>query len=99
MKKYLLVNEYEDIDDSLVHKQYIVTEAETPTEAILSDLKDGLFGTAENEYDELVDFGYLKKSTVDIREIQGSKTIGDNLIYDILENSWHLMTIMVIYNM
>lgn len=87
MKKYLLVNEYEDIDDSLVHKQYIVTEAETPTEAILSDLKDGLFGTAENEYDELVDFGYLKKSTVDIREIQGSKTIGDNLIYDILENS------------
>lgn len=88
MKKYLLVNEYEDIDDSLVHKQYIVTEAETPTEAILSDLKDGLFGTAKNEYDELVDFGYLKKSTVDIREIQGSKTIGDNLIYDILENSW-----------
>jgi len=87
MKKYLLLNEYEDIDDSLVHKQYIVTEAETPTEAILSDLKDGLFGTAENEYDELVDFGYLKKSTVDIREIQGSKTIGDNLIYDILENS------------
>ena len=85
MKKYLLVNEYEDIDDSLVHKQYIVTEAETPTEAILSDLKDDLFGTAENEYDELVDFGYLKKSTVDIREIQGSKTIGDNLIYDILE--------------
>lgn len=85
MKKYLLVNEYEDIDDSLVHKQYIVTEAETPTEAILSDLKDGLFGTAENEYDELVDSGYLKKSTVDIREMQGSKTIGDNLIYGILE--------------
>lgn len=87
MKKYLLVNEYEDIDDFLVHKQYIVTEAETPTEAILSDLKDGLFGTSENKYDKLVDFGYLKKSTVDIREMQESKTIGDNLIYDILGNS------------
>lgn len=85
MKKYLLVNEYEDMNDSLVHTQYIVTEAETPTEAVLSDLKDDLFGTSEDVYDNLVDSGRLKKSTVDIREMQGNETIGDNLIYNILE--------------
>ena len=70
MKKYLLVNEYEDMNDSPVHKQYIVTEAETPTEAILSDLKDDLFGSSKNVYDDLVDSGKLKKSTVDIREMR-----------------------------
>lgn len=85
MKKYLLVNEYEDMNDSLVHTQYIVTEAETPTEAVLSDLKDDLFGTSEDAYDNLVDSGQLKKSTVDIREMQGDDSVGDNLIYDILE--------------
>lgn len=85
MKKYLLVNEYEDMNDSLVHIQYIITEAETPTEAVLSDLKDDLFGTSEDAYDNLVDSGLLKKSTVDIREMRGDETIGDNLIYDILE--------------
>lgn len=87
MKKYLLVNEYEDMNDSLVHTQYLVTEAETPTEAILSDLKDDLFGTSKGVYDNLVDSGLLKKSTVEIMEMQGDKTIGDNLIYDILKNS------------
>lgn len=85
IKKYLLVNEYEDMNDSLVHKQYIVTEAETPTEAVLSDLQDDLFGTNKGVYDNLVDSGMLKKSTVDIREMRDSKTIGDNLIYSILE--------------
>ncbi len=85
MKKYLLVNEYEGIDDSLVHTQYIVTEAETPTEAVLSDLKDDLFGTNKGAYDKLVDSGLLKKSTVDIREMCGDETVGDNLIYDILK--------------
>lgn len=87
MKKYLLVNEYEDMNDSLVHKQYIVTEAETPTEAVLSDLQDDLFGTNKGVYDNLVDSGLLKKSTVDIREMRDNKTIGDNLIYSILKNS------------
>lgn len=85
MKKYLLVNEYEDMNDSLVHKQYIVTEADTPTEAVLSDLQDDLFGTNKGVYDNLVDSGLLKKSTVDIREMRDNKTIGDNLIYSILE--------------
>lgn len=85
MKKYLLVNEYGDTNDSLVHTRYAVIKAETPTEAVLSDLKDDLFGTSEDVYDKLVDSGLLKKSTVDIREMRGDKTIGDNLIYDILE--------------
>jgi len=85
MKKYLLVNEYEDMNDYLVHTQYVVTEAETPTEAIVSNLKDDLFGTNKDGYDSLVDSGLLKKSTVDIREMQGDDSVGDNLIYDILE--------------
>lgn len=87
MKKYLLVNEYEDADGYLVHTQYIMIEAETPTEAVLSDLKDDLFGTIEDEHDKLVDSWFLKKSTVDIREIHDNKTIGNNLIYDVLENN------------
>jgi len=85
MKKYLLVNEYDDMNDSLVHKQYIITEAETPTEAVLSDLRDDLFGTNKGVYDNLVDSGLLKKSAVDIREMHDNETIGDNLIYSILE--------------
>ncbi|UPI30838.1 hypothetical protein DEDGFLLK_00090 [Lactiplantibacillus phage Gut-P1] len=93
MKRYLLVNEYElvneydGVDDSVVHKQYVVTEAENPTEAVLSDLRDDLFETNKGVYDNFVDSGLLKKSTVDIREMRGDETIGDNLIYDILKNS------------
>lgn len=87
MKKYLLVNEYEDMNDSVVHKQYAVTEAETSTEAVLSYLKNDLFGTNKSIYDNLVDSGLLRKSTVDIREMAGDETIGDNLVYDILKNS------------
>lgn len=85
MKKYLLVNEYDDMNDSLVHKQYVVIEAETPKKAVFSDLQDDLLGTNKGVYDNLVDSGLLKKSTVDIREMRDNKTIGDNLIYSILE--------------
>lgn len=85
MNEYELVNEYDGVDDSVVHKQYVVTEAENPTEAVLSDLRDDLFGTNKDVYDNLVDSGLLKKSTADIREIHDNKTIGDNLIYDVLE--------------
>jgi len=61
MKKYLL--EYVYMNNSLLHKQYAVVEAENPKKAVSR---------------------LLKKSAIDIREMRGNKTIGDNLIYDIL---------------
>jgi len=52
------------MDNSLLHSQFAVVQAENPKKGIS---------------------GLLKKRTIDIMEMQGDGTIGDNLIYDILE--------------
>lgn len=89
MKKYLLVNEYEyryrDRDDEeFRHKQYVIVEAKDPKEAAL--VQDNRF-KIDKRYDRLTDIRVLKKNVVDIREMVGDETVGDNLVYDILKNS------------
>ncbi|AFU63119.1 hypothetical protein 8014-B2_0052 [Lactobacillus phage ATCC 8014-B2] len=84
MKKYLLVDEYEDTDEVVVYTKYSVVEAKTPKEAIIQESYNDLFGADKRKYDGLADSGKLQKSTVDVREMSGNETIGDNLIYDIL---------------
>lgn len=85
MKKYLLVNEYEyryrDRDnEEFRHKQYLIVNAKNPKEAVSK--QDGLF-KVDKRYDRLADIIVLKRDVVDIREMVGDETVGDNLIYSI----------------
>jgi len=83
MKKYLLMNEYEyrygDRDDEeFRHKQYVIVEAKDPKEAAL--VQDNRF-KIDKRYDRLTEIRVLKKNVVDIREMVGDETVGDNLVY------------------
>jgi len=93
MKKYLLVNEYEyryrDRDDEeFRHKQYVIVEAKDPKEAAL--VQDNRF-KIDKRYDRLTEIRVLKKNVVDIREIVGDETVGDNLVYLIWETTIHIL--------
>ena len=87
MKKYLLVSEYEyryrDRDDKeFRHKRYVIVNATSPKEAVL--VQNEQFKT-DKRYDRLTYMRVLEKNVIDIREMVNNETIGDNLIYDILE--------------
>jgi len=93
MKKYLLVNEYEyryrDRDDEeFRHKQYVIVEAKDPKEAAL--VQDNRF-KIDKRYDRLTEIRVLKKNVVDIREMVGDETVGDNLVYLIWETTIHIL--------
>ena len=83
MKKYLLVNEYEyihpDKKEEFKHKEYTVVNAKSPKEAVL--IQEDRVKT-DKRYERLNKLGVLNKRTVDIREMIGNDTVGDNLIYD-----------------